>query len=225
MMELPYDLQSFNIEEGGCQTNLFPTPIFEFDLSNKINFNQVKKDIESLHEDYIENWSKYSFHDIISTDDNLHMNEKFCGLVKVLDEYIHVVMNRLNIKNDGYHFLGLWANTHRRCTIHPSHQHPNSLLSGVLYVNVPEKSGDLYFDDPRESKSIVAYTNGDSVNSMYQYRSWDFIPKVGRLIIFPSWLRHGTHPSTLNEGDYRMCMSFNVYPRYHCNRNTMRIAL
>lgn len=226
MNNLPYDLQHFNLEEvnNGSQTNLFPTPVFVFDLFDKMDFNQIKLDIESCHKDYKENWNKYSFHDIISTEDNLHKNKKFHKLVNILDEYIYVVMNRLNIENNGYHLLGLWANTHRRCTTHHSHQHPNSLISGVLYVNVPEKSGNLYFEDPRESKSITAYTHGNN-HCMYQNRSWEFEPKVGRLIIFPSWLRHGTYPSNLNEGEYRMSMSFNVYPKYHCIRNTMRIEL
>jgi uncharacterized protein (TIGR02466 family) len=227
MNDLPYDLQSFILNEidDGCQTNLFPTPVFEFNLANKIDFKRIEKFIESYHKDYKENWNKYSQHDIISTEDNLHMDSRFSELVSLLNSYVHVVMNRLNIENNGYHLLGLWANIHRRCTTHHSHQHPNSLLSGVLYVNVPKNSGALYFEDPRDSKTIIEYNSGSDLKSMYQYRSWEFLPKVGKLIIFPSWLRHGTQPSSLKDGEYRISMSFNVYPKYHCTRNTMRITL
>lgn len=227
MTQYPYDFQEIKIEEDqeSYQSNIFPSPVFQFDLNNRIDFSQIKKHIESYHEDYKTDWKKYSYHDVITTPDTLHTDERFSGLMTLLDNYIKLVISKLNIKSEAYYFLGMWANTHRRCAIHPSHQHPNSFLSGVVYVDVPESSGWLYFEDPRDVKSIVNYDYGDQPFSMFQSRSWDFEPKVGRLIIFPSWLRHGTHPSELGEREYRMSMSFNVYPKYKCSRNTMKIEL
>jgi len=227
MTQFPYDFQLLKIEDDqeSYQTNLFPTPVFEFDLSNRIDFSEIKKHVESYHEDYKTDWNKYTTHDLITTPDDLHMDKRFSGLMSLLDHYSRMVINKLNIKSDSYYFLGMWANTHRRCATHHSHQHPNSFLSGVVYVDVPEKSGGLYFEDPRDAKALINYDYGDQPFSMFQSRAWEFEPKVGKLIVFPSWLRHGTHPSDLADDEHRMSISFNIYPRYKCSRNTMKIEL
>ena len=33
--------------------------------------------------------------------------------------------------------------------LHPLHEHPNTVLSGLIYLQVPEGSSDLRFHDPR----------------------------------------------------------------------------
>ena len=97
---------------------------------------------------------------------------------------------------------------------HPSHNHPNSMLSGVVYLNVPKiPSGN-------EGIHLVHIENrGVFKNHEFVY---DFIPtkynefrtyipvETGDIILFPSYLFHFvSHNESENES--RKIISFNTF--------------
>lgn len=65
----------------------------------------------------------------------------------------------------------------------PTHNHKNSHLTAVLYVDVPD--GELVLYDPR-SNANRGYPN--EFNCMFE--SWRLMPKVGDLILMPSFVYH-----------------------------------
>jgi len=71
-------------------------------------------------------------------------------------------------------YLIFWATVHSTCEGHEEHNHVDSKMSMVYYVNVPEGSGGIQFKDPRE---------GFHDDLLIQ-------PKAGEFIGFPGWLRH-----------------------------------
>ena len=93
---------------------------------------------------------------------------------------------------EGLLITGCWANINGKDGITPYHTHPNNFLSGVYYLAVPENSGDLKFSDPRPQASVVA----PKPREFTQYNSGTIFvrPKVGKLVLFPSWLRHSVRP-------------------------------
>jgi len=112
----------------------------------------------------------------------------------------------------------MWANISPKFAYNSSHVHGGCLCSGVYYVQttVP-KSGRLRFEDPREqSRLIVPQYRAGAQNS----RTWEtvyFDPIPGRIIIFPSWLRHDVG-ANMTEQD-RISVSFN-YSQYKANAAT-----
>jgi uncharacterized protein (TIGR02466 family) len=100
----------------------------------------------------------------------------------------------------------LWANVSCKHAYNNVHNHPNSLLSGVYYVQVEGKSGDIMLLDPRKQAWVVQpdFSERNQMNSPVHYIS----PEVGTLIIFPSWLEHGVGQN-LSEAD-RVSISFNI---------------
>ena len=100
-----------------------------------------------------------------------------------------------------------WLNHTTAEQSHHPHTHPNSLISGVLYLT---DTTPTYFDSP-----AVAARNGILVQSLMElnYAS-DAI--AGDLILFPSWLEHYTLP-----GAERRTLSFNTMPRGIVNQNTL----
>jgi Putative 2OG-Fe(II) oxygenase len=86
---------------------------------------------------------------------------------------------------------------------HPTHNHPNNFLSGVYYVDVPSVGSCLALQDPRPAMIMPKpkqYTRL-TVNAA------DVASKSGRIVLFPSWLRHNV---PANDGDTdRISIAFN----------------
>lgn len=100
----------------------------------------------------------------------------------------------------------IWANANGEHAYNNVHNHPNSLLSGVYYVQAEANSGDLLIFDPRRQAWVMQpeFVERNQLNSSVH----TIPPEVGRLIIFPSWLDHGVHPNL--SGTDRISMSFNI---------------
>jgi uncharacterized protein (TIGR02466 family) len=99
---------------------------------------------------------------------------------------------------------GCWANVNPPGSYHPTHAHPNNFLSGVYYVDAPGSGTDLVFQDPRPI-SIMPWSGKPTRMTANASTAQ---PQPGRMVIFPSWLRH--HVPT-NEGTTeRISISFNL---------------
>jgi uncharacterized protein (TIGR02466 family) len=101
-----------------------------------------------------------------------------------------------------------WANINRRGDYNVVHTHPNCMYSGVYYVtpgkpdpDVPH-GGLLELLDPREAHNYIQVTN-----TVLDARH--FIEnKPGRMLLWPSWVKHMVHPY-VGEGE-RISIAFNV---------------
>ena len=97
-----------------------------------------------------------------------------------------------------------WLNVHNEYGYNTIHNHADSLLSGVIYINTPEGSGDLIFRDPRP----IAASNKliKNANSTFKVS-----PKAGLSVLFPGYLEHWVAPSRTRENDPRISIAFNVH--------------
>jgi uncharacterized protein (TIGR02466 family) len=90
--------------------------------------------------------------------------------------------------------------------LHGLHCHPNSLLSGLLYLQVPEGSSSIVFDDPRSFRDHIDLPKkGSTVNN---WSKMHFVPETGLMLMWESWLKHEV-PRT-NNIDGRITMVFNL---------------
>tara|TARA_B100000287_G_scaffold400165_1_gene419121 strand:+ start:60 stop:626 length:567 start_codon:yes stop_codon:yes gene_type:complete len=89
------------------------------------------------------------------------------------------------------------------------HDHPGSLVSGSLYINVDEYSNPIIFKNPNPIVSFNLISSARSDLSPYTYRDYTFIPKKGDLLLFPSLLEHGC-AYTPNQTVDRTIISFNT---------------
>lgn len=100
-----------------------------------------------------------------------------------------------------------WANINSPGSYNRKHTHFNSMLSGVYYPSVPDKSGHIVFTDPR----IQAYVISLPVTKKTTFTSRQIrrTPKAGEFILFPSWLEHSVE---INESEKeRVSVAFNVF--------------
>lgn len=101
-------------------------------------------------------------------------------------------------------FTGAWSVRLQRNGFHVNHYHPEGLVSSAYYVEIPEeardtalKSGWIKFGEPRYP------INGLSAERYIQ-------PVPGRLVLFPSYMWHGTNP--IYGADARTSIAFDMRP-------------
>jgi uncharacterized protein (TIGR02466 family) len=100
----------------------------------------------------------------------------------------------------------LWANLLKSGGQHSGHIHPNSILSGTLYVEVPKNPGAIRFEDPRLPQMMAAPPRDrDGPEELQMFVSVE--PRPGLLLMWESWLRHEVL-SGRGRGE-RLSISFN----------------
>ena len=129
------------------------------------------------------------------------LSEISIDLTPPLQEYSH--QSRIKIVNKISHS---WFNIQDKESVLKEHSHPSSILSGGLFINVGKKASKLYFHNPNP---FVSYTETKEPLNNYSYDWYSFNPKKGDLIIFPSWLRHGSN-GYKNLYSNRTVISFNA---------------
>ena len=103
-----------------------------------------------------------------------------------------------------------WANTAKTNQFHPKHKHPNSIISGVIFVT--GKGGDglppLRFH--RTHDLIPLAFQYEELNDLNSECKW-FEPIQGKLILFPSLVEHDVEKNTSDKD--RTTISFNTFAR------------
>lgn len=98
-----------------------------------------------------------------------------------------------------------------------THIHPNSLWSGVYYVQAPPKAGRISFVDPRTQHLMhAARYDPDKPRTADTWVEVYYEPTPGRMLLFPSWLYHSVETNLTEEtgeAGERVIISYNLYQR------------
>jgi uncharacterized protein (TIGR02466 family) len=107
-----------------------------------------------------------------------------------------------------YFITQSWLNFTKPAEYHHKHEHPNSLLSGVFYLNADKENDKIYFYNENQYQRIkIQPVDWNYYNS----RSWWYPVGTGDLIIFPSELTHMVDVTTSKET--RISLAFNVFAK------------
>jgi uncharacterized protein (TIGR02466 family) len=129
-----------------------------------------------------------------------------------IEEMVFGLTERL-LRQDGSErsftlLIDAWANVNRNGDYNVVHTHPNCMWSGAYYIDPGQPdpdvrhSGLLELLDPRESANYIQIQN-----TVLDART--FIEnKPGRMVLFPSWLKHMVHPF-VGSGE-RISIAFNA---------------
>lgn len=141
-----------------------------------------------------------------SLDDLPDRHPAFEALVKALDiealayaEALHWDLGTARLKCDS-----LWVNILGEGGMHSGHIHPNSVISGTVYIAMPEGAGRLKLEDPRLPMMMAAPPlQANAPNGRFHYVE----PKMCDVLMWESWLRHEVMASRSEEA--RISVSFN----------------
>lgn len=205
--------------------NLFPTPlgVYFIDRSiireartNILNYlDQSCKDPEeffrSVGQNYqfsiAQNFCKSSNYLTYQTYDDLKYFETFKPLVDSVCENIERYFKETEIEVEDYEITSMWANVYKPGGDNSEHTHPNSFLSGVVYIE-DDSQETLKFFDPR----VQNYVMVPKGISPYYERVHSGEYGTGVNLVFPSWLQHRPQPYT-GPSQYRITLAYNVMLR------------
>lgn len=187
--------------------NLFPTTLFLVD-----DFITTKQASDAC--DFIKTL-KLKPHGVIERDLSSHAGDS--------DTVTQIAQNVISCKNlkdsinaslEAYsQILGIrqnyltnsWASIQRKGTKLKKHGHQTSVISGVLYLKTDSNSSKIYFYNPNPFVPLYVGNKATTESSFTHY--WLPVP-VGRLVLFPSWLLHGSNDE-VNMSEERIIISFN----------------
>jgi len=98
-----------------------------------------------------------------------------------------------------------WVNYSEQGQYHHKHAHPNSLVSGVFYINTNDNDRIYFY---RSGFQQIKFPT-DGWNQ-WNSESWWFEAIEGRLVLFPSSLEHMV--PTVEGEKTRVSLSFNTFP-------------
>jgi uncharacterized protein (TIGR02466 family) len=180
---------------------IFPTPIY----ISKLNRKLTNKEVLFIHKTKLD---VYKNEGNTTSNDNYILNHKaFKDLKTDLDlkvkDYFQKVLSPTNAITP--YITQSWLNYTETNQYHHKHQHPNSLVSGVFYINCDEKFDKIKFfkEDYKTIKPEIKQWN------LWNSESWWFSVKTRDIILFPSSL---THMVENKEGtNTRISLAFNVF--------------
>jgi len=180
---------------------IFPTPIYISKLNREIT-NKELSFIDKIKLDVYKNEGNTT-----SNDNYILNNKAFKDLKQDLDlrvkDYFDKIICPAN--NITPYITQSWLNYTETNQYHHKHAHPNSLVSGVFYINCDEKFDKIKFFNDKYQTIKPEVKNWNIWNS----ESWWFSVKTGDIILFPSSL---THMVETKEGtNTRISLAFNVF--------------
>jgi uncharacterized protein (TIGR02466 family) len=163
--------------------SLFSTPVFFSSLERKLTPLEIK---------FLNKKEKDTYHNEgnITSNDNYVLNEKpFLNLKNELDLKVKEYFDKIICPSNKVkpYITQSWLNYTKRNQYHHKHQHPNSLVSGVFYINADEKLDKIKFFKEHTYSTISLPTNN---YNLFNSDSWWFPVKTGDIILFPSSLSH-----------------------------------
>jgi uncharacterized protein (TIGR02466 family) len=192
---------------------LFVTQLYEAEIGDEALLRDLAHSIRSLARDDEAGvrWSKehrYSgYTSYASLNDLPRRDPAFADLAKLLNRHALKFADECGFDLDRKPRLdSLWANLLKSGAHHSGHMHPNSIISGTLYVEVPAGSGSIRFEDPRLPLMMSApQRQKDAPEELQSFATVE--PRPGLLLIWESWLRHEVLPGA-GRGE-RLSISFN----------------
>ena len=121
------------------------------------------------------------------------------------------IAKELDIREDQETVIdSCWINVNYKDSYNRAHTHPNCMISGVYYVQVPENSGDLVFTDPRPQTGCLLFpANKNNALTSMTVRTK---PQSGLLVAFPSWLSHYVDYSQADGERISVAFNYNYLP-------------
>ena len=191
--------------------NIFPTPVAKFTLGRDFTSEElafVNTQPQHKNEGNTTSDNSYVLRDAAMNDLKSFIDASVNEYLKTIyapkyDVSLRVTQSWLN-----YTQPGQW---------HHRHVHPNSFVSGVLYIKAVSERDKIYFY--KEGYQQIKIPSNDF--NLHNSESWWFDVGAGDLIIFPSSLPH----MVARVEEERVSLSFNTFPTGHIGEESVLSGL
>ena len=180
---------------------IFPTPLY----TNKLNREFTKKEInffEKQKENKLKNVGNNS-----SINTYVLNNSELKYLKQELDSMVIDYFKKVICLNDDAspYITQSWLNWTTESEFHHRHSHPNSIVSGVLYINADESHDKIDFFNNRYEDFYIK----EKETNIFNTRNVNLKVSNGLLVLFPSYLHHAVN--TKQGNNVRVSLAFNTF--------------
>jgi uncharacterized protein (TIGR02466 family) len=198
---------------------IFPCPVMfsklERSLSDKeiAAFNHFGKDVRSNEGN------------TTSVDNYVLKHKDFKPLKSFIQSHIDAYVKKVIIPKTKVelYITQSWINYTKAGQFHHVHTHPNSVISGVFYINATQ--GDKITFSKQTTDMILEFETDDF--QLFNSKSWYFEVNTNDIVLFPSTLQHRVETLDQKKTDVRISLAFNTFLKGHVgdNRNLTELII
>ena len=184
-------------------TSIFPTPVY----MTEINRGFTKQELNFVKEQ--KKHCDSNAGNIYTKDSYILNRMEFKNIIKFLighcKNYLDTVICPKN--NIELYITQSWLNYTEADQFHHKHEHPNSVISGVFYLDSDIEKDKILFSKSghQQIKPVI----DDTKFNLWNSETWFFPVKTGQLIMFPS---STIHQVEIKKGkNTRISLAFNTF--------------
>lgn len=180
---------------------LFPTPVL---------FTQLGRAFTKKEKQFFEEQAKTTTRNtgnLTSANRYVLDDPVMADLKEYMQFYVNYYMEKVYApKNpvDAY-ITQSWCNYTKTGEYHHKHAHPNSWISGCIYINADRDKDRITFYNDKYNRIDLPTENFNAFNSS----SWWFSVGTGDIVLFPSYLTHMVEQTVSN--DTRISIAINTF--------------
>ena len=186
---------------------LFSTPVVSFEIDREF----TKEEFDTVLS-YSDKTRPGLMGNRTTVGENILDNSNLSDIRKFVDESLDWYVNNIQRPKDQFetYLTQSFVNLISSGQGHHIHMHPNSYLSGVLYVQASQDNDAITFlGEPAASPKFFSLPTEDF--NVFNSHRWSMPVWTGRLLIFPS---HVPHQVTTVQNSYeRVSIAFNTFIR------------
>jgi len=195
--------------------NMFAVPVYRSSLGRDFSAAEIKFFQQELRDPVIA-ISNYS-----SKNKKILTAPQMKSIKAVLQEhlsnYFKIVFNTSNKVE--LRITQSWLTQTSKGQSHHTHTHPNSVVSGVLYINLAPLDGISFF----RNEDAQWYELMRTDDTYYNASRYFVQTAIGEILLFPSHIKHGVQ--TVAENIERVSLSFNSFFSGEIGRDEFSNAL
>jgi uncharacterized protein (TIGR02466 family) len=181
---------------------LFPIPV---------GVTKLERDLTDLEKSFLLNQETYPNTGNLSSLDTYILNKlELSGLKDFIQSKLTEFFDSVYKPNSDVeiYITQSWVNYTKPSGFHHRHNHGNSIVSGVFYVDVEYQNDKIYFHRETPGGIVIDAREYHEFNCL----TW-FVPVENNLLIlFPSNMTHSVE-STINNVKTRSSLAFNTFIR------------
>jgi uncharacterized protein (TIGR02466 family) len=180
--------------------NLFPIPVGQY----KLDFSFSEEELSFLREQEV----RPNMGNTTSVNNEVLKSSELKRLKNAVEEKINEYFNLVHKPNSKVQLkiTQSWVNYTEQNQFHHKHNHNNSFISGVLYIQANKEKDKIYFYKNEYSTIKIKPEEWNMWNS----ESWWFDVEAKDLLLFPSSLNHMVQ--TVEHNETRISLAFNAFP-------------
>lgn len=198
--------------------NIFPTPLFSEMASPEqvVRWTAIARKL--LPDDGF--LRSYQSHRPWCTEDDIHTRREWSEFSKFILDMAGHSLDAWGVLRQDHFISGMWVNAQYQQSNQQAHTHPNSILSGCFYLQVPEHSQYIHYYDPRPAAGVWSLRKS-IVDDHFAIQ-----PVSGLSLMWPSWLQHSTQSTTTVQlTEPRITVSWNIMIKDRIDGHSSKLDL